>query len=267
MHLTTAALWRVGARGAMPLGRIQCVVFDLDDTLWSTAETLQKAHEVMCSALKLEMPDKPSESPEQFRDRMVEVQTEFPERKHDYGFCRREALIRMTGDAAMAERVFATWHAARNAPKLFEGVEPMLRRLKERVKLGTLTDGNANPFTICALKDIIDFHVSSVEAGAGKPDKRMFQLCEAKSGYSAEELVMVGDSLGKDIKGAQDAGWRAIWVHPPACAGSSFDMASVDKSTPSLSVEAEVDRVAEVEEILLRWGSERPERPEPGGKL
>ena len=33
----------------------------------------------MCSALKLEMPDKPSESPEQFRDRMVEVQTEFPE--------------------------------------------------------------------------------------------------------------------------------------------------------------------------------------------
>lgn len=87
----------------------------------------------MCSALKVEMPDKPSESPEQFRDRMVEVQTEFPEfldqiwpnltkfpgqffgafvshpvsssrvmirlprRKHDYGFCRREALIRMTG--------------------------------------------------------------------------------------------------------------------------------------------------------------------------
>jgi hypothetical protein len=45
LHLTTAALWRVGARGAMPLGRIQCVVFDLDDTLWSTAETLQKAHE------------------------------------------------------------------------------------------------------------------------------------------------------------------------------------------------------------------------------
>jgi hypothetical protein len=33
----------------------------------------------MCSALKVEMPDKPSESPEQFRDRMVEVQTEFPE--------------------------------------------------------------------------------------------------------------------------------------------------------------------------------------------
>ena len=40
------------------------------------------------------------------------------------------------GDAAMAERVFVTWHAARNAPKLFEGVEAMLRRLKGQVKLG-----------------------------------------------------------------------------------------------------------------------------------
>ena len=27
------------------------------------------------------------------------------------------------------------------------------------------------------------------QAGAGKPDPRMFQLCEAKSGYAAEELV------------------------------------------------------------------------------
>ena len=55
------------------------------------------------------------------------------------------------------------------------------------------------------------------------------------------------------------AGWRAIWVHPPACAGSSFDMASVDKSTPSLSVEAEVDRVAEAQWILSDpvGGSER----------
>jgi len=54
----------------------------------------------------------------------------------------RETLVERCresrGDAAMAERVFATWHAARNAPKLFEGVEPMLRRLKERVKLGVL---------------------------------------------------------------------------------------------------------------------------------
>ena len=47
------------------------------------------------------------------------------------------------------------------------------------------------------------------------------------------------------------AGWRAIWVHPPACAGSAFDMASVDKATGAIPVEAEVDCVAEANRRML----------------
>eukprot|EP00434_Breviolum_minutum_P026525 symbB.v1.2.023449.t3/scaffold2139.1/size165116/3 len=134
------------------------------------------AASAMCDALKAEKHQ--AESPESFRDRMLQVQEEFPERKHDFG------------DASAAERVFALWHQQRNAPQLFEGVEAMLQRLKRaKWKVGTLTDGNADPLTMTALKDIIDFHVNSVEAGAPKPDRRMFQLCEAKSGCAAEELV------------------------------------------------------------------------------
>ncbi|CAK9106814.1 unnamed protein product [Durusdinium trenchii] len=142
---------------------IQCVVFDLDDTLWSTAATLEHAHEVMNNALQTELPEEPIESPEQFRDRMRAVQKDFPEREHDFGFCRREALMRMTGDAMLAERVFVAWHKARNEPTLFDGAEEMLRRLKRTMKIGTLTDGNADPFVISPLKDLIDFHVNSVE--------------------------------------------------------------------------------------------------------
>lgn len=74
---------------------VRCVVFDLDDTLWSTSATLLRAHEAMCSALALE--GLPTESPETFRERMREVQSLHPERQHDFGFCRREALLRMTG--------------------------------------------------------------------------------------------------------------------------------------------------------------------------
>ncbi|CAK9114591.1 unnamed protein product [Durusdinium trenchii] len=138
---------------------------------------------VMNNALQTELPEEPIESPEQFRDRMRAVQKDFPEREHDFGFCRREALMRMTGDAMLAERVFVAWHKARNEPTLFDGAEEMLRR-----------------------KDLIDFHVNSVEAGAPKPDLRMFKLCEAKSGCLPNQLVMVGDNVGKDIRGAQAAG-------------------------------------------------------------
>eukprot|EP00913_Durusdinium_trenchii_P033078 g30968.t1 len=169
---------------------IQCVVFDLDDTLWSTAATLEHAHEVMNNALQTELPEEPIESPEQFRDRMRAVQKDFPEREHDFGFCRREALMRMTG-------------------------------------LG--------------------------RAGAPKPDLRMFKLCEAKSGCLPNQLVMVGDNVGKDIRGAQAAGWRSIWVHPPKCEGCGpFEMAA-PAAVGDTAADAEVDQVSKVEEVLLRW--------------
>lgn len=42
------------------------------------------------------------------------------------------------------------------------------------------------------------------------------------------------------------AGWRAIWVHPPAASGAAFDMLSADASMP-VTAEAEVDRVAEAQ--------------------
>ena len=74
---------------------VRCVVFDLDDTLWSTSETLLRAHQAMCEALLLE--GHPAEAPEAFRERMQQVQRQHPEQQHDFGFCRKQALMKLTG--------------------------------------------------------------------------------------------------------------------------------------------------------------------------
>ncbi|CAK9106820.1 unnamed protein product [Durusdinium trenchii] len=204
---------------------IQCVVFDLDDTLWSTAATLEHAHEVMNNALQTELPEEPIESPEQFRDRMRAVQK-----------ARARLWLLSAGSADEDDRRCHVGGAC-------------LRGLAQ----GTLTDGNADPFVISPLKDLIDFHVNSVEAGAPKPDLRMFKLCEAKSGCLPNQLVMVGDNVGKDIRGAQAAGWRSIWVHPPKCEGCGpFEMAA-PAAVGDTAADAEVDQVSKVEEVLLRW--------------
>ncbi|CAJ1408556.1 unnamed protein product [Effrenium voratum] len=236
----------------MPIGGIKCAVFDLDDTLWNTMQTLERAHQVMQAALQLRRPEVAC-GPEVVKEAMLQVMADQPARKHDYSFCRREALKKMTGDAALSEEVFQTWHAARNRPELFPGALEALGRLKQHVSIGTLTDGNGDPFVIPGLKALVDFHVSAAEAGAGKPDLRAFQLCEAKSGCTPGELVMVGDNPAKDVQGAKDAGWRAIWVRPPAVAisGSAFDV-SQGAAQPA-PADAEVDHVREVESILLRW--------------
>lgn len=56
----------------------------------------------------------------------------------------------------------------------------------------------------------IDFLVTSEEAGADKPNAAPFLLALEKSSKKPAEVVMVGDSLSKDIAGAHALGIYAI---------------------------------------------------------
>lgn len=68
------------------------------------------------------------------------------------------------------------------------------------------------------LMPYVDFMVTSEEAGAEKPDRRLFDLCVGKAGCGAEECAFVGDSLRGDALGALEAGMRAFWLcmRPPS---------------------------------------------------
>ena len=61
------------------------------------------------------------------------------------------------------------------------------------------------------LLDRIDFLVSSEEANAEKPDRRIFDLCAEKAGCPSSACVFVGDSWKHDVIGAQNAGMYPIW--------------------------------------------------------
>ena len=58
----------------------------------------------------------------------------------------------------------------------------------------------------------VDFIVTSEEAGAEKPDARLFLLCAEKAGCAPAECAFIGDSLKHDALGARDAGLRAVWL-------------------------------------------------------
>lgn len=57
------------------------------------------------------------------------------------------------------------------------------------------------------------FHPELISAAVGirKPDVRLFQQVLTAWGATPESVVMVGDTLGEDILGAQRAGLRSIW--------------------------------------------------------
>jgi len=64
----------------------------------------------------------------------------------------------------------------------------------------------------------------SQEVGSWKPDPGIFHHALRLAEVSADEAVMLGDSLERDLAGAAGIGMRAIWVkryaHQAAAAGA-----------------------------------------------
>ena len=107
------------------------------------------------------------------------------------------------------------WDTFLEAMKLYEYVLPLFRELKERdIKIGLLTDLTAHiqyrKMEKLGLADYIDYLTTSEEVGAEKPDKAMFGNILSKAGCTPDETLMIGDSLERDIHGAQENGMKAI---------------------------------------------------------
>jgi putative hydrolase of the HAD superfamily len=62
------------------------------------------------------------------------------------------------------------------------------------------------------LAELVDGAISSAEAGAAKPDPRIFAAALALAGVGAEGALHAGDSIEHDVAGARAAGWRAVLV-------------------------------------------------------
>jgi 2-haloalkanoic acid dehalogenase type II len=62
------------------------------------------------------------------------------------------------------------------------------------------------------LRQYFEFILTSAAAGIRKPNPRLFDLALERLGTPAGRAAMVGDSLGADILGAQNAGIYSIWI-------------------------------------------------------
>lgn len=73
--------------------------------------------------------------------------------------------------------------------------------------------------------------------GCSKPDAAMFRYALTLAGATAEESMMVGDSLEADVLGAQRAGLAAVYYNP-------------DRAPHPLTLEHEISSLKELLEIL-----------------
>jgi HAD superfamily hydrolase (TIGR01549 family) len=93
----------------------------------------------------------------------------------------------------------------------------LLRRIKENCKLGLVSNFTYAPVIYASLRKLgINQHFNTVmvshENGWRKPHKQIFQDALRKLHVKAEETVFIGDSPLEDIKGAQAAELKTVFV-------------------------------------------------------
>lgn len=107
------------------------------------------------------------------------------------------------------------WNAMFENMRTFDYVIPFMEQLKKsKIMIGILTDLTAHiqhkKLAHMGLSEYVDIMVTSEEAGREKPSEAVFELIIKKSGVLPWELLMIGDSYEKDIKGAENVGMNAM---------------------------------------------------------
>lgn len=121
-------------------------------------------------------------------------------------------------DPKLALTFAEAFRARRNQRHLaFPDALPALQRLACSYRFAMITNGvprvQRTKLEGSGFAGFFDVTVVSGEFGIGKPDPSIFAHTLSLVGLPAESAIMVGNSLGSDVAGANRAGLRSVWVN------------------------------------------------------
>lgn len=198
----------------------KAVIFDIDDTLYNYRSANVHAMDALCRYVRRELNLEEGAFREDY-NRVMDYQMR--ERGETAGChsraIRLQLLLEERGlplrHAAAMNDLY--WNALLDVIAPSPGVTELIQALKGRgIRLGVGSDMTADwqlkKLERLGLLDLMDFVVTSEEAGVEKPDPGLFLLCADKAGCLPEECLFIGDNLKKDVLGAQNAGMEALWL-------------------------------------------------------
>jgi putative hydrolase of the HAD superfamily len=189
---------------------ITAVLFDLDDTLYDQQQWLRGAWRAVAQHAATYGAD-----PVALEDALVTIAATGT----DQGGIIDAALVRVGAtDVPVGRlvRVFRTHAPGHLEP--FPGVPLALTRLRHRVRLGIVSDGEpttqANKLDALDLRHLFDTVVLSDEYGRvhRKPDPLPFSVALDALAVDAWHAVFIGDRPAKDVAGPAALGMRAVRV-------------------------------------------------------
>lgn len=97
------------------------------------------------------------------------------------------------------------------------GAEETIKKLKSDYVISIVTNGfsrvQRNKHRILSMEDWCESYIVSEEVGAFKPNKKIFDIALNSVNLSPHQVLMVGDSITSDYKGALNATIDFCWVN------------------------------------------------------
>lgn len=203
---------------------IRCVIFDIDNTLYSytraNAAAMRGLYAYAGEQLGLSVPE--------FDELAARASKDISDRLSSDNAAIHNRLIRFQNILEglglplyphAVNMYNCYWDTFLDNVECAPYCQELLQELKRRsIRIGIGTDMTAlmqyRKLEKLDLLPLVQFIVTSEEAGVEKPASRFFELCVQKAGCAPEECLFVGDNPRKDILGAVNAGMKTLWYNP-----------------------------------------------------
>ena len=197
------------------------LVFDVDDTLYEQIAPFENAYKSLFD-MDIDM-EKFYILSRYYSDVKFEASRNGDMTMDEYHIYRiqeaaKDLGVYLTGEQALSmQREYK-----KNQQKLQMSniTKSILELAKENnVKLGIITNGPSehqwSKITALGVESWINREniIVSGDYGINKPDDRIFEIMKEKLQLPNDSLYYIGDSIENDVVGANNAGWKSIWIN------------------------------------------------------
>jgi putative hydrolase of the HAD superfamily len=126
---------------------------------------------------------------------------------------------------------------------VYSDIVPNLSKLKEAYILALVTNGapdlQREKILCSGLAKYFKEIVISGEVGFGKPNPEIFNIALKRIGIKPDQVIMAGNNLETDIKGANGAGIKSVWLNRKK-----------EKNESNIKPDYEINNIGELQNIL-----------------